>query len=151
MATTPRHPVIKIARMKFKTWYDLYWTPGQNREKLRSETNVGNIGTALVARSFDEWSASEGQSQSPSDLHFHQGGHVSQFLHEWQFELKGNGVIPAAKITEYGNNCFWCVVDNRTHTVVMMARVYDSHTNTVCESSRVPVNFLKNFLGLSSP
>jgi len=51
VATTPKHPVIKLSLMKFKTWYDKYWTPGQDKNKLRDETGHGQIGCALLERS----------------------------------------------------------------------------------------------------
>jgi len=152
MATTPRHPVIKIAMLKFKAWYDLYWTPGQNQKLLRWDTNFGNIGTALVARAFDEWPASEDQSQSPSSLQFHQGGHVSQFFDEWQFELQGGRVIPVAQFKHVReDNCPCGVVDWRTRAVVMLCRIYDGQKGKVCKAAKFPVDFPASFLGLPSP
>ena len=38
---------------KFKTWYDKYWTPGQDKNKLRNETGHGRYGCIKIhGRSF---------------------------------------------------------------------------------------------------
>jgi len=134
LATTPKHPVIRKSLTMFKTWYDEYSAPGQNKEKLRQETGGGNIGTALLARSFKEWSSST--SESPLLVHHAgKGGHVSQFFQEWQFEMQGQGVAPRERRHfSYDDYCDWGAVDTRTNTVVLIARVYDWRSNKICEA-----------------
>ena len=76
---------------------------------------------------------------------------MSQFFDEWPYELQGGRAIPVAKFIRPADNCPYGVVDNRTHTVVMVCRVYDRNAGIACESAKFPVNFLANFLGLPSP
>lgn len=149
LATSPKHPVIRMCLTKFKTWYDELWKPGQDQKRLRKETGGGNIGTALLARSFKEWSASTSQDDP---LLAHQGGHVSQFFQEWQFKMQDQGVTPRQPGTfSYRDFCDWGAMDSRTHTMVMISRVYDERNSVICQESTIPTNFLANFLGLSLP
>ena len=124
----------------------------RERESSHLSNFPGKRNISASASSSKEWTASAGQSQSPSELLFHQDGHVSQFFDEWQFEVQGNGVIPTDQIHYiHENNCCWGAVDSRTHSVVMISRVYDVGAGVVCEASAFPVNFLANFLGLPLP
>ena len=101
--------------------------------------------------SSKEWPASDDQSQNPSSLQSHQGGHVSQFFDEWQYGLQGGRVIPVGFNYRRADNCPFGVVDWHTRAVVMLCRVYEGQKGKVCEAAKFPVNFPASFLGLPSP
>lgn len=147
LATTPKHPVIERSLKKFKAWYDIYWAPGQDQNQLRKDTAHGNIGCALLERSFQEWCGSK--SQDP--LLVHQSGHVSQFFDEGQFQVNQQAgevlasdlstMVPRHEEQWSKEPCDWCAIDKRTNTVVLVSRIYNRFKDEACETA--------NSLGIS--
>jgi len=129
VAATPKHPIISRTLRKFKDWYDIYWSLDElNQSQLRNDTAKGNIGCALLAKSFQEWSA----RNSTDPVLVHQSGHVSQFFEEGQFVASRNDISPRPEQNWTKNLCDWAAIDNRTKKVVMLSRIYNGMFDIRC-------------------